>query len=277
MGSAHKTKLNYASAASPGWGSQRRRLVAVVLLVLMVIIGMWYGRTLERVQWVLVTHACRAYQPPADQIVQEEGASDQVQIPASNQRISVLRNDDGVSWSRTPPRCLISLHAVLVGLQPPLERVPLFVGELRDPAGKEYIVAVEWKHRPRFAGGFASPVTVVGVPTGRLGELPAKPLIWSARAANARAYVLSDDGLFRIYAGERDPLDPTHLTIRYEVGGGAGVLDGWLRSRGQAPEMIMRFRCGPGAKEDLSGQPAPPLVLSGYGTRTQLVIEREPD
>jgi hypothetical protein len=35
-------------------------------------------------------------------------------------------------------------------------------------------------------------------------------------------------GRWRIFAGQADPADPTHLTIGYEIDGQAAVMDGWL-------------------------------------------------
>lgn len=35
--------------------------------------------------------------------------------------------------------------------------------------------------------------------------------------------------VFRVFAGQPDPADPTHFTIPYEVDGHAGVIDGWLK------------------------------------------------
>jgi hypothetical protein len=47
----------------------------------------------------------------------------------------------------------------------------------------------------------------------------------------------------RMYAGQPDPADPAHLTIKYEKNGEPGIIDGWLTDE----EWVrLRVRTGPG-------------------------------
>jgi hypothetical protein len=36
-------------------------------------------------------------------------------------------------------------------------------------------------------------------------------------------------GHLRIFAGQPDPADTSHLTIKYDLDGHAGTIDGWMR------------------------------------------------
>jgi hypothetical protein len=52
--------------------------------------------------------------------------------------------------------------------------------------------------------------------------IPIKWIDGTLRAARPKEYNL------RILAGQRDPKDPTHFTVDYDVGGVKNTIDGWL-------------------------------------------------
>ena len=59
----------------------------------------------------------------------------------------------------------------------------------------------------------------------------------------------------RIYAGQKDPADDSHFTLRYDINGIEGTIDGWLRdvppgaptsvTRGDDTTVVMAVRDGP--------------------------------
>jgi hypothetical protein len=55
----------------------------------------------------------------------------------------------------------------------------------------------------------------------------------------------------RIYAGQPDPDDPAHFTVKYDLDGVEGILDGYEGDR----------------TEDANGIPTPGLRLQARGTK----------
>ena len=56
-----------------------------------------------------------------------------------------------------------------------------------------------------------------------------------------------EDRSLRFYAGQADPSDPSHFTIAYEMTGGRGTLDVWLRDEGSSAIVELKVRDGPAA------------------------------
>jgi hypothetical protein len=64
--------------------------------------------------------------------------------------------------------------------------------------------------------GICFPPEGVPVPKGALSPRP-------------QTVFIPPGGRLRIFAGQPDPADDAHLTIRYEVNGMPGLIEGWLR------------------------------------------------
>jgi hypothetical protein len=57
--------------------------------------------------------------------------------------------------------------------------------------------------------------------------------VWErAELCSSRGWAVTEGGVTKVYAGERDPGDASHLTIVVERGGAKQVIDGWLRGDG---------------------------------------------
>lgn len=107
---------------------------------------------------------------------------------------------------------------------------PLFLHERQSPADKEH-----W-------------IVAVGVPDMSNGTVlvaarldsPTEKAYWLTTCALCEAPPAGSH--FRFYAGQPDPDDPTHFTIRYEMDGHPGTIDGWLQ---QFERMRLRVHDGP--------------------------------
>jgi hypothetical protein len=103
----------------------------------------------------------------------------------------------------------------------------LFLGELRTPAGKRRLVGVDitgW-----FRGG-KSPILSTHV---RIFEpTPAVQLPPQTGQATFNLALGDREGALRLFAGQRDPKDPSHFTIAYTIAGQPGLVDGWLKEDG---------------------------------------------
>jgi hypothetical protein len=43
-----------------------------------------------------------------------------------------------------------------------------------------------------------------------------------------------------VFAGQPDPVDPTHFTVAYDIGGQGGIIDGWVLDK----EVVLKPRTG---------------------------------
>ncbi len=60
--------------------------------------------------------------------------------------------------------------------------------------------------------------------------------------SRAKSIIFPKDEKLTLYAGQSDPNDPSHFTIKYRLKVGGGFIDGWLRSD---DSIVIRTRDGP--------------------------------
>lgn len=109
----------------------------------------------------------------------------------------------------------------------------IFLGELRAPDGRPYLVAVRYapeRSLPSLVPGFNTEVTVLrpATLTRRPESVPAAVLV-SLEIDTMTPRPPPDT---RVYAGRVDPADPSHFTIEYEMWGQREVLDGRIDNEG---------------------------------------------
>ena len=110
-----------------------------------------------------------------------------------------------------------------------------FLHERTTPEGEAMLVVIDFlgggTHAPS-ALGFGPPVFQVRTFTrGRPYVIPAERES-SKRSIGVRSAEDTGAASFRVFAGQPDPADPTHFTIRLDVDGTPRTLDGWLRNGG---------------------------------------------
>ena len=243
MSAGHKPQLDYAPKPKP-W---RRSQVLTRLALSAVVLGAaaWAVRSgpdaLRRWQWSRLYRQCATHSAPADQVVYE-------QDPAA--AAALLRRKDFVA-------------------------LPALVRPEEPAAGR---AVPEWENLRRLAGfsPTARPVAVLFLHRMRAGR-SSECFVWVAFTGVSDGYPEFDfdcmefgpdaapgtggkDGILgrqfapglkdrslRFYAGQADPSDPSHFTIAYEMTGGRGTIDGWLKDHADSVWLELNVRNGPAA------------------------------
>jgi len=195
-------QLEYGRPPASRW--RRYRAAILVALVVLLVTGGYVVRngrylriTLEQ-KWRLYQDRRRYYETaaetlPANHLVWDSTGGKPVMDPAG--RFELIWN-----WRRS------------LGPREPV----LFQHEMRTASDLRVLVAVQyssWSFTPRLIATMLRPGTLTSHP------LPYGPFV-----------VYDNDGLLgnnlKLYAGQVDPNDDRHFTIRYEIPGETGVLDG---------------------------------------------------
>jgi hypothetical protein len=98
----------------------------------------------------------------------------------------------------------------------------LFLHERTSRGGNRRLVAVDVVGAEPHLGRVHANMRVFSPPVG---------IAWPKQRTTSIATLplATNDGLFKIFAGQPDPNDPSHFTIVYEGGNHRGVIDGWLQ------------------------------------------------
>lgn len=225
--------LSYAPP--PTWHRRRlvRRVVLCLVLVAMAGAGTrWGPRYYRRAQLLYWQRKCMEYRAPADQVVYELGPGAQALFAKSREYISL-----GISYNQLAPAgckpvgrepaCFASYRQGVLTMRP--SRSVLFMHTMRLPSGGDRLVIVQdnfmvdWE--PRFIEGFDLRVSVT------------EPATWKSPPKDVTAalpFGYQDSTLkalpnVRVFAGQPDPADPAHFTIRYEFNGKRYIVDGCLK------------------------------------------------
>lgn len=180
---------------------------------------------------------CAPHRWPYDHVVYEEGplaSRQQWATPGVEFTEEVSgRRMDRLARARVPHCLTTALH---LWFSPTTGAA--FVHRMRAPGGAERLLAV--LHRP-------------DPPRGRNGEWPSPTggveIVRGDRRVNRAAGVevwcyyqeclpkVGPGQVLRVYAGQADPQDPSHFTVRYEIDGTVGIMDGRLQD-----DMNLHFR-----------------------------------
>jgi hypothetical protein len=226
--SQRKFQLDYAAESSWYRRSGVRRCIGGGLTFAAVAVAVGWGQSLA--QHFLTYHwqqECLAYIAPLDQVVYEQNPQNPAAVVRMNPGYERLNgNPSGIgyfpkAWER-------------LGWTIPTERgAMLFMHERRSPAGNIRLVGVEVFLPPSsYRGDSALRSLKVSVFPAR----SAFKFASSSAATHHSIYYLDFRTLLekenlRIFAGQPDPLDPSHFTIACEIVGWPekGITDGWLQ------------------------------------------------
>jgi hypothetical protein len=193
-------QLDYAQP-TPWLRRRSSRRVALLLFAIIALgFGMRWGSFLvERVQANYWFAKCMGYDAPADRPVYEPRQS---------------------GWVTTIPEPWTKF-SLYWGGSSPMTGGTLFLHERRTRAGERRLIAVD-------------AVSMIFPRTLQLQANVFGPAIGMAPAQRKSAVVRVlnfpfDADEMRIYAGQPDPADASHFTMRYEIGNRHGLIDGWLR------------------------------------------------
>lgn len=203
-------QLDYAPP--PRRRARRRIIVAITALALLA--GAWkYGPgAWDHARLLYYQGKCLSYGGAADEVVYE---------------------DDGKAVIRSRYSALLTNYHAVRSWPGAKQGALLFMHEMKTPEGEARLVTVEATLR---IGVFSRPQVEYERAVMKLADL------WSKRR-NRTQYThstmdrppLSAGQVYplKIFAGQPDPQNPSHFTIRFELGGKEGMFDGWLESDGR--------------------------------------------
>ncbi len=169
---------------------------------------------------------CAAYTAPPEQVVFD---SDPIRVAllAGDANFAVVR---GCAF-RKPPASWDAYLALPPQLPASNQRAILFLHECRSADGNRFIVELE-----RTAGLDKSALFVHGYDIFLEVFRPATATRAAAVIFDGFPFSVRDSHFhpdIRIYAGQVDPSDASHFTIRYQVGSKVGTLDGRVDNTGR--------------------------------------------
>jgi hypothetical protein len=179
--------------------------------------------------------ACLGYSAAADQVVYEE-APELVKryLSDGGEWVDLSRAADrcGAAASGRVPACWTTLTGgrEVAPLGPAAAIV--FLHERQTPAGARELVVVAYDGKMRLPWPTPGGWTISSIALSasvKSPEVQGAPLTrWhgTARRLDAEPFVAMYS--LRLYAGQPDALDPTHFTIRYDLDGRPGTIDGWV-------------------------------------------------
>jgi hypothetical protein len=178
--------------------------------------------------------------PPADRVIYEESPGPAVSL------ITFPQNDSEGGYEREGLAVAYSYHALgwlnKSGLGTPAGIA--FCHTRQSPGGEERMVIVGCygvRQPPPASEAGSTPLAIAATasPTDKIwisSKLFKRPRLDLPTATGAR----------RLYAGQIDPGDASHFTIRYEINDKAGTIDGWL---GENDTVKLQVRNGPAASQ----------------------------
>jgi hypothetical protein len=209
---------------------------------------------------------CLNYAAPADRVVYEsrqpqagELLKHQGYYPLipPNMMSGAMSAGAPVAVAAYIPDELNDFESRVTGAPTPPNSAVLFLHEMKDKAGRQRLVIVRrgaTAYGPVFSP-FDLSATIYApatVSSDLSVVISASPRMW---AYNGPAMLLASEGLC-FYAGQIDPGDPGHFTIRYEMEGKEGVVDGQLNDRGD--EVEFKIVSGPAAPPSPWSSPLAP-------------------
>lgn len=194
-----------------------KRLVAFLTLAALVApLCVWAYRSRSWVTKRIAVSRCLSYEAPADRVVHDEDVSRSAKLLAENSHYVKVRHggSDAAEYDCAPWKVLgLAKECYLCS--------PVFLHELRSPCGNRRLVAAFI-----YPGSDAFGWCVLKVPAFGNPEI-----VWPTTAYSVRyaEFDRTKRSPLRLYAGQLDPNDESHFTIRYDCESGSGVIDGWLR------------------------------------------------
>jgi len=199
-------------------------------------LGGWHwGRPLWRhAAYLYHQRQTLAYAAPPDQVVFEGDPNRAATLIVSGRygRVAPLpwseRYDpplgatpgNGAALHKPPPVVAMGLAAARD------EHVVVFAHHRRSPGGRERLVVVVGTC---YIVHYEQGVTLRGQAYSPAGWIPGLRAQRTERLRDEQTVRAGLRQVLRVFAGQADPADESHFTIRYQMDGREGVVDGWLR------------------------------------------------
>jgi hypothetical protein len=197
--------LHYAPDPAPTVRWRRRGIRVILLGGFLAILWFWGGAAWKWVNFLYWEHRCLNYSLPADHIVFQTHA------------FQVLRAEKPRPWAKLEGDGSLVVWGEAI----------IFVHEMRQPDGARVLVALGTHHGVQDLGvhGFwlsSIELTIDGI---------LKPPQWEWR--NAEFPVFTEENDWKFFAGQPDPVNPSHFTFDFEHNGQRHTADAWLDNAGK--------------------------------------------
>lgn len=212
--------IDYAPPPPVYWRKVFRRAVLLLILVAAGVAGVkLWPSVWERARLLYWQRQCMAHTAPPDQIVC-------IETP-------VYRWNPPPFVAAAPdPECLVKYAAtarvsVPVGKGGPV----VFLHDRRTLGGVRRLVVIR-RIPPGGRMSVDAPTSFeesVVTPAGFITPPSVAIIFWEQEMVPVYYNLDGTAPIIRLYAGQADPADESHFTIRYESGNESGTLDGWLR------------------------------------------------
>ncbi|HZL34276.1 MAG TPA: hypothetical protein VFC78_03135 [Tepidisphaeraceae bacterium] len=248
--------LSYASRPSSRRRWIRRALLFGCVACIAIAATRWGPGVSRQAILLYWQQQCLRYAPPPDLVVYQQDATDTPALASAGGAYEALNLHEYGSPRRTTvavhvPRCeakyLASMpNGRLPGTKymtaiPPLlngRGAVLFMHERQTPSGARYLLIVRsgfaYGADPRFIIAYDLQAKIVSPATWN--TLPSDDL--GIRNLSVRVDTHAAPPDIKIFAGQADPADASHFTIRYVMDGKPHVVDGFLRDQGKGFAMV---------------------------------------
>lgn len=238
---ASPAPLDYARAPSSLRRNLRRAFLTIIIVAAATAGLKWGPVAWQQMQILYWQRQCMNYTAPPEMVVYDENADAVKNLPLLPGYS--LRPGANPSGKMNPPQPAAIFHpAVLDHFLESIYGAPaqrggvIFLGELKTPAGESRMVAIEYGD---FAGMFYDLFwdgVNYQVLSFRSADLLHKPVMRDIAShtdiAMTRNFAFKRGWSVRIFAGQRDPADPSHFTFRYQMWGIEHVGDGRMDNQG---------------------------------------------
>jgi hypothetical protein len=241
--------IDYAPRASMRWKAIRRGVVWLVVLVTLGAGMKWGPRVWYQARLLYWQRQCINFALPADFVVYEEEPAAAAALMGSDQgyvSLALMRRIGSYSYNEAH-RSVAAVYLAgsdrhlqdLLPAKPWGSRIAtpmatIFMHAVQTPAGQRRLVIVRYSPEqgtftPRFVSDRNTfwvsivPAPLVGTPTSTMESVAGDfSSAWPRQPPNVR-----------IFAGQPDPADPSHFTIRYQMWGQEDIIDGTIDDQEQ--------------------------------------------
>jgi hypothetical protein len=203
----------------------------------------WGPQYVRQVRLLYYQRACMNYRAPADQVVYERGPGAAALLATSREYTTLATSTNQPAPVGREPACLSGYQNVAASTTTAPGAV-LFMHELHLPSRGRRLVIVRSNFAadtpPMFIPGFDLELTVMDPATWKT---PPKD-ITAGMPIDVTSPILASPPQLRIFAGQVDPADESHFTIRYVLDGKRHIADGHLEewpATGAAASATVRF------------------------------------
>jgi len=193
----------------------RRVFLALALMAIVAAAARWGRPAYDRAALLYHQHACMNYLAPADQVVFDSDPAHAVSLATDPDFVL----SGGCAFRRSPNDW--QPFKLTPAWMPPTQQAMIFLHERRAAGGMPRLVAIERDAGPDCLAFSASVFEPMGI---------RRPLNLKAVTAGMSSDVgdTTTHPDTRFFAGQPDPIDPSHFTIRYERAGATHLIDGYL-------------------------------------------------